>query len=358
MSRSFALPALTFILLCGIALSSPPGCSREGGNRTLEAAIVPGADLVGSLDYRKAAAAPAFVEVSRAGEKRTPTAPSGWEERVVALERATGLSRDDVTALRFSADLDTLRLDGKGWQETEVDALLAVAFDRAVTSVQLRGGLDVLTESMPQRAWVAESTFEDRPGFTVSPSVPGEPALHAALARDGKGVFLSFNARSIGSALRREEGTPAELTPAMSKALQFLEEGSQLRTTIVLSNPMRRELDRLVVDAEKKAHKNPGMSFLLGFMAPFRGLAALSLDTHFDDGISLGLTADLGGEGQALQAAALLQSTVVPMVKARMVRQRGGKLSDFDTKVSVVSRGQELKVTLTLDAADVAALNL
>ncbi len=354
LSRQASLAAA--VLLAVMAVS----CGREKGG-ALDAAVVPGADLAVTIDYREALASPLMGKGGTARSDGRGYAAAAGEESLRGIEQAMGIGREDLLRIRLSADLDPLDLSpGKEQEQFEkIDAVAVLAFGRTLTPRQLEEGVRFLAGSRVPAASVGRVEIEGRAVFTVAPSAgPGYPVLHAALSREGSEVFLALNPASLREAFLREEGDTLPLPEELKKAHDSLPEGSHLKSAMVVPGTVRGRIRENISKAEEKAAQNPALGLFLGVITPFRDLKSLALGSRLDEGIDVEISADLGGEEQAVQASAVLQTIVVPMLKARIARETGRRISDLDGKVALTSRGTVLNLSLRLEADDLEGLEI
>jgi hypothetical protein len=345
--------------LATLSLLAFSGCSdrSDSSRRSLDASVVPGADFSLSVDYgdvRRSAVAGSIRRAAKEGHREYR------EEKIRELEAATGITRDDLGAVLFTADVDELDLDSSnGPEEAEkIDAVLALSLDRAMTPEQLKSGLDILADDGGD-AEVAEGELGGKPIVTVSPAAARGGGLFASLSVDGKTVFLAPSRASLEGVLSREEQGRTDRYPETLAGIEGeLSKESQVKSALVIPVSLREKLEERFREAEAESLKKPGAAVVLSFVAPFRGLTSLSLETEFTEILEIRLAADLGGEEQARQAAALLQTLLLPLLKARMAERTGVSPADLEGKIAVASAGPRLLITVKLTAEDVGALNL
>jgi hypothetical protein len=345
--------------LAAFSLLAFAGCSDRSGSsrRSLDAAVVPGADFSLSIDYgevRRSPVAGSIRKDAKEGHREYR------ETKIRELEAATGITRDDLEVILFTADVDDLDLDSSNSPEEaeKIDAVLALALGRAMTPEQLKAGLETLAED-GESATVAEGELRGRPIVSVRPAGVRGGGLFASLSSDGKTVFLTPSRASLEGVLSREEQGRTERYPGpLARVEGELSKESQVKSVLVIPGSLREKLEERFREAEAASLKKPGAAVILSFAAPFRSLTSLSLETEFTEILEISLAADLGGEEQARQAAALLQTLLLPLLKARMAERTGASPADLEGKITVGSAGPRLLITVRLEAEDVGALNL
>ncbi len=351
-------PAVVALFLAASAAAAVGSCSRERGDRALDAAVVPGADLSAVLDYSAALDTPVLKKARKDPAGKRGYASAAGEESFRGLEEAMGIGREDLARVRVTADLDTF--EPSAWRGRDgferLDAVAVLAFDRPLTTEKLEAGARYLARLRTPASTVSRTVIDSRQIVTVDPPLSTYPALYAALSGDGKAVYLTLNAASIGKALRREEGETVGLSEPLAQAERSFAEGAQLRTVLVVPATVRDRIRQKIAEAEEKALENPALGMFLGVLSPYRDLATVALAARLGEGIEIVLSADLGDEGQALQASALLQTMIIPLFKARLARETGTRISDLDGKVLLESQGAVLSLTVRLDTADLEAL--
>jgi hypothetical protein len=292
--------------------------------------------------------------------RQDPGEGSYRERSMRTLEEASGVGRDDLEALYFTADLDGIDLDGVDDPEAaeKVDAVLAVAFSRALTEEGLRAALEALAADNPGTE-VAGEEVVGRKALVIRPAGGAGNGVHTALSGDGKTVFVSPNKRSLEGALAREaDRRPERVQDDLTRVAKELPERSQVKSVLVLPAAMREKVKRRFAEAERGTLQNPGSALFVSFAAPFRSIVSFSAGAVFAEGLDLLLAADLGAPEQAQQAAAIFQTLGLPLLKARLAEQAGGSLADMDGRVTVASRGGIVQVKMKLTASDIAALRL
>lgn len=334
------------------------GCGEKGDSYSaLDAVIVPGADLTVLVDYDAIRKSPAGTALLAQGDEDATGGADEKSEQELLLEKATGLTRDSILALGFSGDLDELDPDraARDGDFGGLHAVTALLFDRVITEEQLEAGLEVLA-SEGGASELDNLLLDGRRTFTISRN-GDESALYVALSKEGRAIYLAPNSDSIGATFGREElKKRTVLTPPLEALRSEMGEDLQFRSAFVMPATLRGTLDDRISDLEKGGAGNPGIGMILGLVTPFRGLTGLTMGARFSEGIDLSLTADLGGENEALQAATLLQTMVLPVIGARIFPPGGASGEGVD-RLTALSDGSRLMVTAKLEAADISALS-
>ncbi|MFC1657543.1 hypothetical protein ACFL2P_03120 [Candidatus Moduliflexota bacterium] len=323
----------------------------------LDAAVVPGADLTVHVDYDSIRKSPAGIAVLRYGDNGATGVAGEKSEGELQLEKATGLTRESLVALSFSGDLDELDPDSaaRDGDLGGLRAATALLFDRALTEKQVEAGLKVLLNDS-DGAVVSGLLIEGRRTFTLSRPGDEPDTLYVALSKDGRAVFLAPNSVSISELFTREESQErSDLPPALESLRGEMGNDVQFRSAFVMPAALRGTLDTKIADLEKGGAGNPGIGMVLGLAAPFRGLTGLTMGARFTEKIDFSLAADLGGESDALQAAALLQTMVLPVIGARLFQVMGVPAGGAD-RLTAVSEGNRLIVRAKLEAADLTSI--
>ncbi len=335
----------------------PTGCGEKGdAYGALDAAVVPGADLTVHVDYDSIRKSPAGIAVLRYGDDGAGGGAAEKSEGEAQLEKATGLTRESLVAMSFSGDLDDLDPDSaaRDGDLGDLRAATAFLFDRAITEEQVEAGLKVLLSD--GEGAVKGLLIEGRRAYTLSRAGDEGDALYVALSKDGKAVFLAPNSVSIEEIFTREESKKrSDLPPALESLRGEMGNDLQFRSAFVMPAALRGTLDTKIADLEKGGAGNPGIGMVLGLVAPFRGLTGLTMGARFTEKIDLSLAADLGGESDALQAATLLQTMVLPVIGARLFQVIGAPAGGAD-RLTAVSEGSRLIVRAKLEAADLSSL--
>lgn len=351
--RSAAFLGITLLLL--------PGCGEKDrrGSTALDAAIVPGADLAGEVEYSLLRKAPVFEILRGIRHDRDPLRAREDEERAVKLEETAGLGREDLQSLVFSADLDSADLSAaeRGGEYRKLRAVLAASFRVNVTPAQVEAVLQAIAAENPGSV-VKRERIEEREVFTVAEGPEALPFIFVALSSGGDTVFATLNADGMSEVFARESSGSAEKVPAAVTAYEaYLPEGSQFRTSVILPEGLRRTIGEKTEEWQQQASRNPGVGLILSFIAPFRKLAGFSVGTRFDEGLDIGMAADLAGEAEALQAGAILQTMLLPLLKARIARSSLVDPQSLEEKMRVSASGSVVSASLKLQESDLKALN-
>ena len=104
------------ISIASLTLLASLGCGEKAKGTSLDAAIVPGADFFVRLDVGSArqSAFGKYLEQMQHDLSEEPSSASQWSKFDIGdrLIKATGLKRDDVTAILVSGDVDSVNPRG------------------------------------------------------------------------------------------------------------------------------------------------------------------------------------------------------------------------------------------------------
>jgi len=356
MTKNRGLSCRAVVVPTLLALLAVSGCSGGEGSlpRSLEAAIVPGADFTLYVGYREARTSPAGGEFAR---RNGGGEGSEQEMRLQALEEAAGVGRDELEALYFTADLDAIdldRIDDPAGTE-KVGAVLAATFSRPFGDDGLKAALEVLAADDPATQ-ISTEEISGREAVVVVNSGGAGGEVYTALSKDGKTVYAAPNRWSLEGALARDGKKPAQVQAELATVEQELPEGSQVKSALVIPPAMRAKIEERFAKAQIGTLENPGSALFVSFAAPFRSITNLSGGAQFSEGVDVILSADLGGPEQAQQAAAIFQALALPLLKAKMAKEAGQNPVVMDDRVAVASKGGVVQLSVKLTASDIAAL--
>jgi len=362
------------VLLCAAVWLA--ACGRDqGSDASLEAALVPGADLVVRVDARAVREAAVFSrgeESKKAAsepESRPPTAeaqPGTREdfdgEHFLAV---TGLSAEDVLAVLVSADLAQLDVstgdgsasdtDGEAVQSEasrleKVTGVAAVQLAKAVSLDALEKGV---RESLRGEAAASVSRVEvgGRPALKLDAPDPKEPDLYVAGVAGDRVMLVAPNTTSLEGALERAaSGRFAELPADLARVDATLPPAALARVAFVVPQKLRDAIEKQLDDP------TPENAMAMGFAQPFRNLRSIAFGLEAAESLTAVLATDLGDESAAQQARSVLGGLVGPMARSALARALERKPAEVEEKLQVSSKATALNVTLHLDADDVAAL--
>ena len=341
---SWAL-ALCMALLAVGAEGSEPG--REAS--TSDAAIVSGADLVGRIDFGAMQSAPIVQKVEQAYKNERVRQVSEANRR---FEEATGLKREDLHSIIFSANTGTFDATLPESKRLEkLDGVIAIALAKPLTLEQLTRGIQAMAADGPPPR-ISRKNLAGRTVLLVRPSMPEQNAAYLATSRDGATVFLTLSETSLAAALAREHSGRYQVASApIVSAQASMPADSQLRFAFVVPELLRSQIRGGGLD---NAKDNPSAAMMEGFLRNFQNIRSLSLAVGLSQDMALHLAGDLGDTESAQQAAMMIQTMLAPMLEAAL--ESRGTPTAIAESFRVEPEGSSLRLGLRLSAEDLDSL--
>jgi hypothetical protein len=347
------LTTLTFLTASGCGEKKPEGLS-------LNAAIVPGADVTIRVDVASARASAIGKMIEEFQESEGSDAPlpaavpesETWEK----LMKATGLEKDDLTEILATADVGSIDPDALENEEEilKVGGVLAFGLAKPLSREQMKAGFDVLAAEDSDFK-VSEITVGGDPAFKLSSAQPDQPEVLCAPAADEKSVFFSLNESSLLGALERAKSGKFEgISSELAGVDEQLAAGSQVRWAFLLSESQRQEIRKKIDELEEQAESEPGAAgMIIGFVKPFREIKSVAMGLLLTKDMGITITGDLGGEEQALQASTIIQTMLLPMAKSALAKESGSQASPAADSLKVESSASTIKISMTLTEEEI-----
>lgn len=331
----------------------------------IEAAIVPGADLILSFDVRavqEAAIVKKMEQIQEEAAKKNPLVQLEAKKKK-RFEEAMGLTVDDIISVLVSADIDSLDLSGKNPSPNieELVGVMALALAKPVSIDKLKAGLKIMAEGNPMvkgtpMAKIAEIKLGGTTGLRMTSGATGASNIYVATSTDGKVVYVALTQDSLQQALdRADKGQYEQIPSEVSKIEGALPGGTQMRVVFRAPNALRDRIKKEIADMRRKAGSDPGSAMALGLIAPFEKIKSLALGVKFDVDAEVCLLGDLGGAQQASQATMVIQSMVIPMMQGMITQGMGGGAPDISKNLKLTSEGSILRLTFRMKESDMLA---
>ncbi|MGH9463370.1 MAG: hypothetical protein ACRD1X_19375 [Vicinamibacteria bacterium] len=314
----------------------------------VEAAVVAGADLVGRIDFEAMRGANILMKLQQAQNDERLRKLRDTNRR---FEEVTGLTREDMRFIVFSANTSTVNMSATRAVGLEsLDAVVGIALTRPLTIEQLSQGIQAIASERPAPK-VTEIEIAGRTALLVEPEGPEQNAAYVALSPESTTVFLAVSKASLAAALTRTDRGEIETpSPSLISAQTVLPRGAQFRLAFVVPNALRSKI-RETLDGDQE---NPQMAMLAGFLQSFKNLQSLSLGIGLSQDMALNLVCDLGSEKSAHEAATMIDTMLAPMMKAALdsAEQPAAIAESFNA----VPEGSALKLGLRLTADDLDSI--
>jgi hypothetical protein len=344
--RTAASCLLACVFVAGSMLTG--ACNRnQGSERAIDAAIVPGAEVVARIDVQAIRAAPIIKKLAEAREN---AGNADSKAKLEKFQEATGLTREDVLAVVISADADSVDLANGMAPEnlSHMTGVAAIELARPLDTDKLIEGLKAVlddggsTEISKIRIGESEAVF-------VESTKQDKSSAYAATSSDAKTVYLAFNKASLQAALQREKEGKMVNNPSGLQAIP----GASSQASVAFVAP--EGLREMIREQLSKAKESPGAAMMEGFIAPFKDLRSVSIGVNCGTGMRLEIAGDLGQAQAATQVAALLQTMAMPMLKRLAVKSSGKMPSKLEDKFEVSVEGTVLRISMSFTGEDLGA---
>ena len=315
-------------------------------------AIVPGADFLGNIAVREANASP-IMKKRKAAKKAEGEQPSREQEaRRVRFETATGLTEEDIISVAFSGDMDTANMKAttQRGRVGAMNGLAAVQLAKSISIDKLKQAIK-LEYGSQDLAGVSDVTIGGQAGLKVNATKPGDPDVYLTITKNGRLVLVAFNAESLAAALKRSASKASVPEPAnLARIRTILPERAQVQMACILPPSVRATMDDQIKTMSQQAAKNPGLAAVVGFARLFSGIQNLCIGVELAEEAQLSLAGSLGNAQSAQQASILLETMIIPMIQASMMRNQtpGTPPPNLDNMVSVRTKDTALQVRLRL----------
>jgi len=347
----------TLALLAAFILTT--GAATAGS--ALRAAIVPGADLVGKIDFRAIGKTPIIEKHRKSLEDKQSLEKQSRELAafIDKLKAATGLEDDDFVSFLFSCDVSKVNVDAVGSREKaeSVDALAALDLDKPFGVSKMKSCISEIG-GIAAASQVVDTRIGSRPAIKLCSTNASEPDLYVATSKDERTILFGMRAESLAAGLSRAaSGKMAKLPSGVSAVATALPKGSQVMFTFVAPESLRATIKEQIAKVSAAAANDPGAAMSLSFISLFRNIQNLSFGIKFANDALVGLAADLGAEMEAQQTAAILQTMVIPMLQASMAQQSDPTASGIAQSIKVSSKGPAVRLSIRLTEEDLAAMS-
>jgi len=152
------------------------------------------------------------------------------------------------------------------------------------------------------------------------------------------------------AALGRAKAGQAVPEPSnLSRIKTVLPAGSQFQMACIVPDSVRDSIDAQIVTMRQQAAQNPGMAAVAGFAHLFGGIQNLCVGVKLGNDALVSIAGSLGDEQSASQAGILLETMIVPMIQASMIKEAGGSIPpNLTNMIKVNTRKTALQVELRL----------
>jgi hypothetical protein len=328
----------------GASQKSPAAQSpTDGGDAevVLDAAVIPGADLVLHLNLQSIRQSPIYKTLDALSAASATGAPSplNMGDAGQQLEKILGIKEADVIAIVLSADLDGIAMSPMGPDPSalkSLNAVMGVVVAKDISTAQLKEAILAMAASQdpPEAVELAEDKIGDTDILALVPTGEDDLPMHLAV-RDGRQVFLGLNYDSLKGALDRAEGAVPPLEPAMAGVMKSITADSQMKLGFVVPAALKAMIGGLSNpdapggDDAGTGDAGAGMGAML---APLKEMRSLSFGLNLGEGLALTIAGDMGSGGAATGVGMLL-GMLKPQFQAAVAEQIGRSPAEIPDNV-------------------------
>jgi len=334
------IPRLTANLMatatiCGTALSAYASPQQS--------AIVPGADIVGTIAIHDLYASPL---IKNRTDTATHTITRAVAARSARLEAATGLTKNDIISALFSCNIDTYDFKAKTKRErvANLNGLIAVQLAKPVSIGKIKQAIK-LEYGTEELAGVANITIVGNPGLIIKATKKSDPDIFITITSDKHVLLAALNSASLASALQRAKtGRIIKEPAALARMRESLPPKSQVKVAAIIPAEIRTLINQHSKAMTSQAKQNPGMMAVAGITQLFQNIKSMSLGAQLTKDLLLTVAGDLGNAQSSQQAAILMKTMVIPMMQATMAQQSPQQtpVLNLEKQVKVKSDGTDL----------------
>ena len=351
-STFILIPFLTTVLVLLAA-----GCRGKAAPRypAINDALVPNADVVVRCDIKSVLESPVGKKIQQLKTEREKANPALAQKSdgEVQFEKATGLTKDDVTAILASASLAEINFKDTDAAAvmSRVPAVLAIEISKPLSLDQLRAAAKLISSDTPDA--VSEVKLDGVTAMVIKSNNAKEPPAYAATSTDGKTVYLTANESSLKDTLTRHHlGKPAVSSPALAAAEKRLPADSQLKVVFIAPDAVRQAIKDQIASSLKKGSGGAGAGMLMGMVKPFENIQNVSIHARMTTDAVFNLSAELGSAQEAAQVAVL-----IPMLQGLIPKNPQAGMPDWSTALSFTNSGAVISLSLRLTEQDIVAAN-
>lgn len=317
------------------------------GKASSEAAIIPGANLVVSMDLAAARNSAMYQKIKALQEEDAADAVPGAEaveeieEMAEMAKEILGLKEDDLVRVTFSGKLLGDSLDGVQEDIDEnVEAAIGIELKTAVELDQIEKFLNAAAEKDGKTMNITRETVGGANALVVDEG-DGDDPMYVATVSKGK-IVLGGTRDGLANAVKRA-AKPVKMASAMEGSGMPSGTAPQMFLAIILSDAMKAEIGEKITTAEAEE----GMA--ANFAKCFKGMNGATLGIGMTDAVDLAVYVNLASEEQATTLKSLFENTALSGLKMGVTMMTGGQpmpmLESITTQVTGPVASLNLKVT-------------
>lgn len=316
--------------------------NNQPTGRAIQAAIVPEADIVMRLNVEAMKATPLAKQMQLGQDSLHQKAD--FKAQYEKFQKLTGLAEKDVRAVVFSADADSIILDGGMTPEhfETISAMAAIELAKPADLDKLMAGIKAVYEDEATVS-VTKTQMNESEALVITDDRPDNPySVYLTVSNDPKTLFLAYNQPSLEAAQKRHRTGNAEQIPASLQAVVGMD--SQASFAFIAPDSVRKAIQEQLTLAQT----NPQAAMMAGFITPFKDFRSMAISVQLGTDLQLDISCDLGQEQASTQVAALLQTIVVPMLSGMMAESSGKISTAISDQLNISVEGTVLHVGIKL----------
>lgn len=345
-AKHLGLLAVSCFILAGCDNGSTDGTGDVG----LNAAIVPGADLVIFAD-------PISIEKSSIGQflknlsdsASDETSNKGMESFLNALKIA-GLSKDDFSG--FLGSVDFSGQDMNNLDSETLNAVLGISLKKKITADQLEAAIKLAAKDNPNMI-IERSSYAGADLIIVKENKTSKESVALGLAKSGT-VFLIGTHTGTTGALDRLKSGKAESLPSSVGSIKKSLAKSQIYLVLVPTDGMLADMKKEVT----KMEADPSAAMKLSMMKPFTTMKSFTFTLGFSKAIDIKLAVSLASDSDAAGLATALDTMtmVLGMAKMGLAVATGGKPVPMAATLKATADGSQTAISVTITEEDITIL--
>ncbi len=360
------LKSLARVSAVALATCTIIGCGgRSDATAAPEAnsnvAVVPGADLVLTVNMEAMRQAPLYDRLQQLMEKNRENSRNNNMKKLrdisEQLSKITGLTKEDMRKIVMSAELD--EVDFSSGQEPELDGVpvvFAVELLKQLPLDKLEQAIKLAAEASAEV--VPELGRQKHNGVEILTVVENNQDDETA---NEAPLYLSM----LGNDKLLVAGTLSGVQGAIDRALsgetasadKFFKDASiqQSHVSMILV-PTPAMAAKLSEQATQKQEEKPD-SMGANFAKAIQGMKRFSLGMHLTDSMAFELGTVVASEADAQQVKTIFDSTVISMAQITLAMMSGGKpLQLTQSMKTTVEPGGKVTFGFQISEADITVL--
>jgi hypothetical protein len=349
------------MMISGLFASLALSVGAVAGDKDLEAAVLPGSDLVTRINVQKLMATPFYQEAKKEDPKAAAVKNPEWA-KIEDFFNDLGVKIEDVGNVLVTVDFD---IPADRPEIKKEKALFLIGLESAkpwdlkklgdaIVKASKGEGEKVETEYLTIEAApvLKIKTTKERPGAVAKAVEEGKPADPAAVAEtsegyvatigDGKIMLVTQFAADMKAAIQRAKSQQPAVLDAKLAAISVAVPTAQVSGGFVLPQSMKDKLQ----PKQPAAEKPEGVNMFGGVQEAFRSLQLVGWSISCDKDATFQVKCGLGKKEDATKGGLALNG-MLGMVKGMMAMQQGQPQADPNAQMAM-----QLMQSLTIGSVE------